>query len=209
MLLSLPKTIKQMDRKRMLQNVVFLDRDGVINRDSPDYVKSWSEFEFIPGSLEALKLLNLNGYVSIVITNQSAVNRKMITIKELENTHARMKRAVKSHGGKIKDIFFCPHTPEEACGCRKPNPELIYNARQTHMISLSTSTMVGDSVKDIECARNAGCGQTILVKTGNGEKAEKTLIEKGVYPDYVAEDLLDAVNWIVIYCKNISSHDHS
>ena len=102
--MQLQKTIE----KEILLKVVFLDRDGVINRDSPDYIKSWSEFEFLPGSLEAIRLLTLNGFATIVITNQSAINRKMVSGKVLDDMHTLMKQAVTSKGGKIKDIFLLP-----------------------------------------------------------------------------------------------------
>ncbi len=182
----------------MLKNVVFLDRDGVINRDSSDYIKSWDEFEFIPGSIDAIKLLKLNGFVVIIITNQSAINRNMVSSAELEYIHSMMKSVLESGGGKIKDIFYCPHTPENKCNCRKPKPGLIYKAKKTYNIDLANSVMVGDSVKDIMCARNAGCGHNILVKTGNGVDSEKILAKKKIFPDHVAEDLLDAATWIVI-----------
>jgi D-glycero-D-manno-heptose 1,7-bisphosphate phosphatase len=180
-----------------LKNVVFLDRDGVINRDSPDYIKSWSEFEFLPGSLEAIKQLTLNGFNIIIITNQSVIHRKMVSKNDLDFIHDMMKKAVQSKGGEIKDIFYCPHIPEDRCDCRKPNPGLIDRAKKRYQIDLETSIMVGDSAKDIECARNAGCGSAILVKTGNGVMAEKILKEKRILPDIIVRDLLEAVNWIV------------
>ena len=186
-----------MSGQQKMQHVVFLDRDGVINRDSPDYIKSWSEFEFLPGSLEALKQLTQNGFPIIIITNQSVIHRKMVSKKDLDFIHDMMKKAVQSNGGDIKDIFFCPHIPEDRCDCRKPNPGLIYRAQKRYQIDLETSIMVGDSAKDIECARNAGCGSAILVKTGNGVAAEKILKEKMIQPDVIVRDLLEAVNWIV------------
>ena len=188
-------------KTKTLQKVVFLDRDGVINRDSPDYIKSWSEFEFLPGSLEAIKLLTLNGFATIIITNQSVINRKMVSGKELDYMHTMMKEAVTSTGGQIKDIFYCPHVPEDRCNCRKPNPGLIFMAKQKYRIDIATSVMVGDSAKDIECARNAGCGYAVLVKTGNGDEAEKILKEKSIYPDLIARDLLEAVGWILALDK--------
>jgi len=181
----------------MLQKVVFLDRDGVINRNSPDYIKSWEEFEFLPKSIEAIKLLNLNGFTTIIITNQSVINRNMVSKEGLEYIHALMKKAVKSGGGDIKDIFYCPHTPEDGCDCRKPEPGLIYRAQEKYQIDLLTSVMVGDSAKDIECARRAGCGLSILVKGSNISNAERLLSEKKIFPDYVALDLYDAAIWIV------------
>ena len=180
-----------------LDKVVFLDRDGVINLDSSDYITSWSEFKFIPRSIEAIKALTFKGFNVIVITNQSVINRNMVSGKGLEHIHASMKNEVKSKGGLIKDIFFCPHIPEDNCDCRKPKPGLIFQAQKAYSIDLKDAVMVGDSAKDIECARNAGCGKAVLVKTGNGAKAEKTLSEKKIYPDYIAQDLYEAVQWIV------------
>lgn len=182
---------------QLLQRVVFLDRDGVINRDSPDYIKSWSEFELLPGSVEALRRLTTHGFTTIIITNQSAVNRKLISRNALLYIHARLKAIVKSHGGKIENIFFCPHTPEEGCDCRKPKPGLILQARKMHRIDLSTSCMVGDSAKDIACARNAGCRSAVLVKTGNGIEAEKILADQNISPDHVAQNLYAATHWII------------
>lgn len=181
----------------MLQKVVFLDRDGVINRDSPDYIKSWSEFDFLPGSIEAIKTLTHNGFTTIIITNQSAINRNMMPIEELDYIHHMMKKAVRSRGGEITDIFFCPHTPEDDCDCRKPKPGLILMAQKTYDIDLSISTMIGDSVRDIECARKAGCGHTILVKTGNGINSQKILTKKNIFPEYVAKNLYDAAQWVL------------
>lgn len=186
-----------MGNRELLKKVVFLDRDGVINQDSPDYIKSWAEFEFLPRSLEAIKQLTLNGFATIIITNQSVINRNMVSKKGLDYIHRMMKKAVLSRGGEIKDIFFCPHTPEDECECRKPNPGLIHKAQQAYRIDLEAATMVGDSAKDIECALNAGCGNAVLVKTGNGLIAEKILVEKAIYPDYVALDLYDAVHWTI------------
>lgn len=177
----------------MPDRVVFLDRDGVINADSPDYIKSWAEFRFLPGSLEALTLLNANRFQVIVITNQSAVNRGLIQEPELNDMHDRMRRAVEKAGGCITDIFYCPHRPDEACACRKPKPGLIHRARRRHNLDLTDAWMIGDSVKDIACARNAGCGGTILVRTGNGRSSERILLENKMPPDDIAEDLLDAV----------------
>ncbi|MDI6687627.1 MAG: D-glycero-beta-D-manno-heptose 1,7-bisphosphate 7-phosphatase [Desulfobacterales bacterium] len=185
--------------KVTLQRVVFLDRDGVINRDSPDYIKSWEEFEFLPGSIEAIRLLNSNGFATIIITNQSAINRNMVSRQGLEHIHTLMKKEIKSGGGDIKDIFFCPHIPEDGCDCRKPEPGLILQAQKKYQIDLTTSTMVGDSAKDIECARRAGCGSSVLVKSENFLNAEGLLSEKKISPDYTALDLYDAAIWISSY----------
>ncbi len=133
----------------------------------------------------------------IVITNQSAINRELTSQKEVKHIHAMMQETIRKRGGQILDIFFCPHHPEEACACRKPKPGLIHFAREKYQIALADAVMIGDSAKDVECARNAGCGRSILVRTGNGVQAESVLAEKGIFPDKVAGNLLDAVNWLL------------
>jgi len=180
-----------------LSKVVFLDRDGVINRDSPNYVKSWSEFEFLPGSIEAIRNLTVSGFATIMITNQSAVNRRLISHTELQTIHTRMNAALKRRNGHIQDIFFCPHRPDERCACRKPKAGLIHQAQSKYRIDLSQSFMVGDNAKDIECARNAGCGCAILVQSGIGAEAAEILAAQDISPDFIARDLSEAVNWIM------------
>lgn len=176
---------------------VFLDRDGVINLDSSDYIKDPSEFVFIPNSPEAIALLTQNGFTVIVITNQSLIGRHMATPDTLQAIFKKMKAGVKKAGGEIKDIFYCPHVPEDKCACRKPKPGLILDAKKKYPIALDQSCMVGDSAKDIECARNAGCSKAVLVKTGNGSAAQAELRKKGITPDHIASDLYEAACWII------------
>jgi D-glycero-D-manno-heptose 1,7-bisphosphate phosphatase len=175
---------------------VFLDRDGVINVDAPDYIKSWAEFSFIPGSLDAIARLTEAGIMVIIITNQSAVNRGMISLTELETMHSRLGQAISDSGGRLTGIFFCPHRPDEGCGCRKPKPGMIFAARERYGIDLARAFMVGDSVKDILAGKAAGC-RTILVKTGNGNAAIQSLQEAGQSPDHVAANLDGAARWIL------------
>jgi D-glycero-D-manno-heptose 1,7-bisphosphate phosphatase len=181
----------------LLKKVVFLDRDGTINRDSPGYVKHRDEFEFLPGSLQAIAALTTNGFTNIVITNQSALPRKLISLAELERLHAMMRQSVRSSGGEIKDIFYCPHMPEDGCDCRKPAPGLILRAQRKHSIDLVDAVMVGDSYRDIACGIKAGCGHTVLVKTGIHANTTQRLEENGIAPDFVAQDLYEAASWII------------
>ena len=181
----------------MLKRVVFLDRDGVINRDSPDYIKSWDEFEFLPGSLEAIARLNRHGATCIVITNQSAVNRGLISRPGLERMHQRMRAAVRAAGGLITDIFYCPHTPLEGCECRKPKPGLIRQACRAYPIDLPSAVMVGDSLRDIECGRNAGCGRTVLISGSPGTAAGRRPARDRQAADFEAESLGQGVEWIL------------
>jgi len=176
---------------------VFLDRDGVVNFDSPFYIKSAEEFRFIPGSADAIALLCQKGFEVIVITNQSMINRKISTMENLEAIFEKMASGIRARGGVIKDILYCPHGPDENCFCRKPKPGLILSALQRYNIDPLSSYMVGDSVKDMECARNAFIGKSILVLTGNGAKALKTLSETREKPDFTARDLMAAAQWII------------
>jgi histidinol-phosphate phosphatase family protein len=185
------------NKTKIMKNFVFLDRDGVINIDSPAYIKNESEFEFIPKSPEAIALLCKNNFQVIVITNQSLIGRKMISPKTLEAIFKKMRTGIIKAGGEIKDIFFCPHTPEDNCSCRKPNPGLILAAQKKYQIDLDQSFMVGDSAKDIECARNAGCSKALLVKTGNGIKAHQQLLKKGIIPDFIGANLYEIARWII------------
>lgn len=179
-----------------------MDRDGVINEDSPDYIKSWAEFHFIPGSLDAIARLTEAGMMVVIVTNQSAVNRGMIPLTVLETMHRNLCQAVADSGGRILDIFLCPHRPDEDCSCRKPKPGLFFTARDRYGIDLSSAVMVGDSVKDILAGQAAGCGRTVLVKTGNGKTAAKTLEQVGQSPDHVAADLARAAQWILDRCHS-------
>ncbi|MCF8091324.1 MAG: D-glycero-beta-D-manno-heptose 1,7-bisphosphate 7-phosphatase [Desulfotignum sp.] len=179
-----------------MAGVVFLDRDGVINQDSSHYIKHPSEFHFIPGSPEAIALLNRHGFDIILVTNQSIIGRKMVTQQTLDLIFKKMCQGIAAAGGRILDIFFCPHAPNAGCDCRKPAPGMLFHARKRHKLKLSRSLLVGDSVKDIQAARNAGCAKAILVGTGNGKTAFQNLVCQGSPPDYYARDLMDAALWI-------------
>ncbi|MFW6237269.1 MAG: D-glycero-beta-D-manno-heptose 1,7-bisphosphate 7-phosphatase [Desulfosudaceae bacterium] len=180
-----------------LDKVVFLDRDGVINEDSPDYIRNWSEVTFIPGSLQAIRRLTEAGFSIILVTNQSGVGRNYLSREGLEYIFAKMKNRVAETGGQILDVFYCPHLPDDDCLCRKPRPGMIYQACLRYAINLSSACMIGDSAKDMRCARAAACGYAILVRTGNGRQAELELARDLLHLEYIADDLLDAANWLI------------
>jgi D-glycero-D-manno-heptose 1,7-bisphosphate phosphatase len=185
--------------------VVFLDRDGVINRDSPDYIKSWREFHFLPGSRTAIARLTRAGFAPVLITNQSAVARGLISRPRLGRLHQRLCAAVAKKGGRIHDIFFCPHHPDEGCQCRKPATGMLQQAAAKYGLDLSRTLFVGDSAKDIQCAQAAGCGRTILVATGSGPAAAQELAAMGQPPDHHAADLLDAAVWLEAHAPALFS----
>ena len=142
---------------------VFLDRDGVLNKKRDDYVKSIKELEIFPNIGEEISKLKIKGFLIIVITNQSVINRKIITIRELEEIHSTIQKFLMKSKTSIDKFYFCPHRPDENCECRKPNPGLIKQAINEFSIDASKSWMVGDSITDIQAGENAGC-KTILLK---------------------------------------------
>jgi D-glycero-D-manno-heptose 1,7-bisphosphate phosphatase len=144
---------------------VFVDRDGVINVNRPEYVTSWSAFEFLPGSLPALALLADRGFEVVVVTNQSVVNRGLLSRARLAEIHAQMCATIAHHGGRVRAVLYCPHRPDEGCACRKPRPGLLRQAQQRLGVDPSTAVLVGDHPADLEAARRAGC-RSILVLSG-------------------------------------------
>ncbi len=174
-----------------MNKIIFLDRDGVINEDSPDYIKRPEEFFFIEKSPEAIALLNGFGWEVIVITNQSMIGRGMASLADLFGIFRKMNQGVEKAGGRIRDIFFCPHAPDQGCSCRKPLPGMLFAAAGLYDIDLASSCMIGDSAKDIVTGKGGGCRTTGLVLTGNGKSALAELAAENQSPDYVAADLWD------------------
>jgi histidinol-phosphate phosphatase family protein len=181
-----------------MEKVVFLDRDGTINKDSPDHIKAWDEFHFFPNSKEGIKLLNDNGFRIIIITNQSVIARGMVTREELDIIHNKLLDELKEYGCKIQGIYYCPHHPDDGCNCRKPNPGLLLKAAEENDIDTSKCYMVGDRMMDVEAGKKVKC-KTILISSGLGINEINKINKK---PDYIAEDLLDASKWIVKNYKN-------
>ena len=133
--------------------LVILDRDGVINRDSPDYIKSPDEWQPYPGSLEAISRLHRNHYRVIVATNQSGISRNLFDLSMLHRIHQKMSAMVNEKGGQIDAVFFCPHRPEDLCSCRKPQPGLLLEASSRLGVSLAGVPFVGDKASDLAAAR--------------------------------------------------------
>lgn len=148
--------------------LVLLDRDGVINVDSPDFIKSADEFEPLPGAVEAIAALQTACTVA-VCTNQSGLGRGLFNETDLAAMHDKLNRAVLAAGGQPLDVYFCPHHPDAGCTCRKPEPELLEVAMRSHQSSPLRTLYAGDSEKDLLAAFNAGC-HAALILTGNGQK---------------------------------------
>jgi D-glycero-D-manno-heptose 1,7-bisphosphate phosphatase len=185
--------------------VVFLDRDGVINEDRPDYVKDWTEFRFLKGVFPFLMKLHQARIKVVVISNQSAVGRGLITREKLDAMHERMVGAIQKKGGLITGIYYCPHHPDDRCSCRKPQTGLLKKAARELNLDLKKSIFIGDSLKDIQAGKMAGC-RTILVLTGQGEKTLATLLggKTTVSPDLVVPDLSSGLPFLKAWLQGHS-----
>lgn len=177
-----------------LPKAVLLDRDGVINFDSPDYILTPEQWQPIPGSLEAIAKLNNAGISVAICSNQSGLGRGMMNEELFHAIHAKMLLAIEEAGGMLTHAAYCPHSPEENCSCRKPLPGLIFEALKALNLKANEALMIGDSSRDIEAAHAAGVG-SILVQSGYGN-AEMILQHSLVInPEIKAyDDLASAVD---------------
>lgn len=174
---------------------IFIDRDGVINANRPDYVKSWAEFEFLPGSREALVGLSGLGWPVVVISNQSAIGRGLVSAETVAEINARMVAEIEQAGGRVDGVYICPHHPDEGCVCRKPRPGLLMDAALELGLDLGCSYLVGDAESDILAALAVGV-QPVLVLSGRGRVQRPRLAGwEGMFQ--VVEDLTEAVEWIM------------
>jgi D-glycero-D-manno-heptose 1,7-bisphosphate phosphatase len=159
--------------------LVMVDRDGVINEDSDSYIKSVAEWRPIAGSLEAIGALTRRGYRVAVVTNQSGVGRGLLDETTLGVIHRHMLGAVRAAGGELAGIYYCPHTPDTDCDCRKPRPGLFRNLERELGLSVRGAPYIGDKLSDVEAAEAAGA-RPILVRTGRGLAAEPVAAARGV-----------------------------
>jgi D-glycero-D-manno-heptose 1,7-bisphosphate phosphatase len=173
--------------------LVILDRDGVINHDSDQFIKSPEEWRPIAGSLEAIAQLSQAGYRVVVASNQSGIGRGLFDMAMLNTIHAKMHKAVAQAGGRIDAVFFCPHPADSDCDCRKPRSGLFHEIARRYHIDLKGVPAIGDARRDMEAARTAGA-LPVLVRTGKGRA---TLDEGLPYEVSVFDDLARAVAWIL------------
>ncbi len=147
--------------------LLILDRDGVINEDSDDYIRSLEQWQPIPGSIAAIARLSLAGYKIAVATNQSGLARGLFDLDTLQSIHGRLCQLVEEQGGAIAGIFYCPHHPRDGCGCRKPGTGLLQAIERELGETAQGAWFIGDSLKDLQAARSHGC-RPLLVSTGKG-----------------------------------------
>jgi|SRR5690554_5155128 len=180
----------------MQRKAIFLDRDGVINREK-GYITSWAEFELLPNTLEALQLIQKSDYLSVVVTNQSGIAKGLYSEMDLQNIHKQLNQQLSNSLISIDAFYYCPHHPHgtvkeysKICDCRKPNNGLITKAAHDMNINLKESYLIGDSERDILAGNISGC-TTFAVKTGHGSTAQHE------HANYIVKDILEAVRIIL------------
>ncbi len=173
--------------------IVILDRDGVINEDSGDFIKSVDEWQAIPGSLEAIAELGDAGFRVAVVTNQSGIARGLLTEGDLRAIHARMGAAVEQAGGHLAAVYYCPHHPEDGCECRKPRTGMLRKLSRDLECSLVGAPFIGDRLSDMLAAEGVGA-RPILVRTGSGMTTERLLTDRSVA---VFADLREAARALI------------
>jgi D-glycero-D-manno-heptose 1,7-bisphosphate phosphatase len=166
-----------------MSDVIILDRDGVINHDSDDYIKSPEEWIPIDGSIDAIAALKHAGYRVAVATNQSGLGRGYFDLATLEAMHEKLHGLLAEHGVEIDGIFYCPHAPDDHCDCRKPKPGLLHLIRDAFDIDLEDTFFIGDSISDLKAARSVGA-RPVLVRTGKGERTLAKLDSNDMVPVY-------------------------
>ncbi len=183
-----PMSIAESVMAMPIQQVI-LDRDGVLNVESSagGYVSDWSQWQWLEGALEGLRLLRCAGIRVCVATNQAGVARGIVERADLDAMHARMLAEAAQAGGEISRVFVCPHAPESGCDCRKPAPGLLLQAIEASAIPRQATVMIGDAPGDLEAAW-AACVAPVLVRTGKGRRTEAAIAGRGVP---VFDDLLE------------------
>jgi D-glycero-D-manno-heptose 1,7-bisphosphate phosphatase len=176
---------------------IFLDRDGVICANRADHVKSWQEFEFLPGAKKSLAALSQLNLPIIVVTNQAIVNRGLATTGVVEDIHRRMAAEITAAGGRIDRVIYCPHRPEDGCECRKPKPGMLLQAAQEMNLNLAGSYFVGDAASDLVAARQVDC-QAFLVLTGRGFQQLIPALQSVGREFILTRNLMSAANHILI-----------
>jgi D-glycero-D-manno-heptose 1,7-bisphosphate phosphatase len=177
-------------------STIFLDRDGVINENRSDYVKSWSEFRFLPGAREAIAKLTHAGHRIVVCTNQAGIARGSISVETVEDIHRRMLAGIADAGGYLEKVYYCPHGKDEHCLCRKPRPGLLLRARDELNLDMRDAIFIGDSITDIRAGLAAGV-RVMLVLTGLGVEQLRDHYHEANGPFLVTLSLKHAVEVIL------------
>jgi D-glycero-D-manno-heptose 1,7-bisphosphate phosphatase len=176
---------------------IFLDRDGVIIENLATYVRTWEDVKWIPGALEGLISASASPYKIIIVTNQSAVGRGILTLEQAWEINHRLVRSIVQAGGRIDGIYMCPHAPLDNCSCRKPEPGLLLQAASELSLDLPRSILIGDAISDLQAGQAAGLRQTILVRSGRGREQELLALSLELGPFQIFDNLVEALQLIL------------
>jgi D-glycero-D-manno-heptose 1,7-bisphosphate phosphatase len=177
---------------------IFLDRDGVIIENRQNYVRSWKDVAIFPQAVSALSRIRTSPYKVIIITNQSAVGREIITPQAAEAINHRLLAKLARAGCRIDGVFMCPHAPEAQCACRKPQPGLILQAAQALSLDISRSWMIGDAWSDLLAGHNAGIRQNVLVRTGRGLEQSQLTRPAGLGSAWICDTLTQVLETLIL-----------
>lgn len=172
---------------------IFLDRDGVLIENRPDYIRDWSQVRIFPEAVQALALSANKNYKIVIITNQSAVGRGLIALETAQGINDRLVGLIQQQGGKVDGVYMCPHKPDDGCDCRKPKPGMFFQAADELALDLKRSWMIGDAWSDMQAGQAAGVQQVILLKTGRGVEQLLSPRPEDVSNHLVFEDLSQAM----------------
>jgi D-glycero-D-manno-heptose 1,7-bisphosphate phosphatase len=175
---------------------IFLDRDGVLIENRSDYVRDWSQVKIFPEAIHVLSLSAAKNYKIVIITNQSAVGRGLITLETATDINNQLVNLIHQQGGQVDGVYVCPHKPDDVCNCRKPKPGLFFQAAKELSLDLERSWMIGDAWSDVQAAQAAGMRQTILVKTGRGAEQLLQLRPDNISDYLIFDDLPQALGAI-------------
>ena len=182
---------------------IFLDRDGVLIENRADYVREWSQVKIIPEAIHALSRSAIKNYKIVIVTNQSAVGRGIISLGAANEINRRLVNVIQDHGGHVDGVYVCPHKPDDNCLCRKPKPGLLLQAAKELSLNLQRSWMIGDARSDMQAGQAAGVSQTILVKTGRGRAQLSQFGPDRFSNNLIMENLAQALNAII---ANANTH---
>lgn len=177
-----------------MYRAIFLDRDGVLIENRPEYVLRWPDVKILPNAIQALA--RLQGYKVVIVTNQSAVGRGLMTLETANDINRKLMEVIRENNGQVDGIYMCPHTPVEQCNCRKPNPGLLLQAARDLSLDLNHSWMIGDAWSDLLAGHAAGVRGVIMLRTGRGSEQLIQLRPENLNEYFIFNDLSEALQWI-------------
>jgi histidinol-phosphate phosphatase family protein len=180
---------------------IFLDRDGVLIENKPDYVRDWSQVKMYPDAIRALSLTALKKYKIVIVTNQSAVGRGFISLEAADEINRKLVTYIHQHGGQVDAVYMCPHKPDDGCLCRNPKPGSLLQAAKELSLDLPRSWMIGDAWSDVLAGQSAGVRLAMLLKTGRGSEQILQARPENITKHLILENLALALDAILTFDK--------